>query len=68
MVDQNQNVNAVLQQCEKKNIKLKAQTVFKIYMLFIGHVLTRNCLCVDSNKVKAMQEMPSPHDVAAITN
>ena len=33
---------------------------------FIGHVATAQGLCVDSAKVQAIKEMPTPNNVAAV--
>ena len=35
-------------------------------VLFIGHVVSENGLCVDPAKVKAIVNMPAPSDVAGV--
>ena len=62
------HLEAFLQRCDEKNLKLN-DTKFKLRMQevpFIGHIATANGLCVDPHKVQAIMEMPQPDDVAAI--
>ena len=66
--DHDQNLDAILQHCKEKNIELNEKKVrLRLKeVLFIGHLLTPGRLCVDPNKVQAIQNMPFPKDVAAI--
>ena len=57
-----------MQRCEEWNLKLN-DAKLKLRQRevpFIGHVATADGLCVDPSKVKAIQDMPPPQDVAAI--
>ena len=66
--DHDQNLDAILQHCKEKNIKLNEKKVrLRLKEVpFIGHLLTPGGLCVDPNKVQAIQNMPFPKDVAAV--
>ena len=62
------HLEAFLQRCDEKNLKLN-DTKIKLRMQevpFIGHIATADGLCVDPHKVQAIMEMPQPDDVAAI--
>ena len=67
-VDHDQNVDAFLQQCEERGLKLNPEKVQlrKKEVPFIGHVATGQGLCADPAKVQAIREMPRPMDVAAV--
>ena len=62
------NLDAVLKRCMERNLKLNDQKVRLCLteVPFIGHRLTPEGLCVDPSKVRAIQDMPPPHDVAAV--
>ena len=66
--DHDQNLAAILQCCKEKNIKLNEKKVrLRLKEVpFIGHLLTPGGLCVDPNKVQAIQNMLFPKDVAAV--
>ena len=55
-VDHDQNLDAFLQQCEERGLKLNLEKVQlkKKEVPFIGHVTTGQGLCVDSAKVQAI--------------
>ena len=66
--DHDYNLQAFLERCQERGVKLNAQKA-QLRMSevpFIGHVATPEGLCVDPAKVRAIQEMPPPEDVAAI--
>jgi len=67
-VDHDKNLSGLLQRCKERNVKLNPDKVqFKQDKVpFIGHVATKDGLCVDPQKVKAVLEMPVPTDVAGI--
>ena len=66
-IDHDQNLQAFLQRCEKRNLKLndKKLKLRRPEVLFIGHVATADGLCVDPYKVQAIMEMPPPKNVAS---
>ena len=62
------NLDAFLQRCASREIKLKPQKV-KLHLRkvsFIGHIATDKGLCADPAKVRAITEMPPPTDVAGV--
>ena len=67
-VDHDQNVDAFLQRCEERGLKLNLEKVQlrKKEVPFIGHVATGQGLRADPAKVQAIREMPPPTDVAAV--
>ena len=60
--DYDKSLIALLERCREKNIKLnpKKLQLRKQEVLYIGHLLTPAGLKPDSNKVKAILEMPTP--------
>ena len=60
-----ENMLALLKQCQEKNIKLnKDKFKFKCKEIsFLGHTLTQNGLKIDPAKVKAITKMERPQDV-----
>ena len=62
------NLLAVIQRCEQSGVKLNANMMqLRIPEIpFIGHVATADGLQVDPRKVRAINEMPRPRDVAAV--
>ena len=67
-LDHDTNLDAVLKRCMERNIKINDLKVrLRLTEVpFIGHQLTPEGLCVDPSKVRAIQDMPPPHDVAAV--
>ena len=63
-----QNLDTILQCCKEKNIKLNEKKVRLSLkeVPYTGNLLTPRGLCVDPNKVQAIQNMPFPKDVAAV--
>ena len=62
------NLEAFLRRCEELNIRVNAEKV-RLRMTkvpVIGHIATADGLCVDSDKIRAITEMPPPADVAAV--
>ena len=66
--EHDRNLDAVLQRCVERNLKLNAKKLrLRLREVpFIGHLLTSEGLCVDPSKVQAIQKMPPPRDVAAV--
>ena len=62
------NLLAVIQRCEQSGMKLNANKMqLRIPEVpFIGHLATADGLRVDRRKVRAINEMPRPTDVAAV--
>ena len=62
------NLLAFIQRCEQSGVKLNANKMeLRIPEVpFIGHVATADGLRVDPRKVRAINEMPRPTDVAAV--
>ena len=62
------NLAALSSRCEQSNVKLNQDKVkFKQDTVpFIGHLATKEGLCVDPEKVRAVLEMPVPKDVTAV--
>ena len=58
--DHDQNLDAVLQRCKERDLKLNDKNIrLRLTEVpFIGHVATVEGLCVDPNKVPAILEMP----------
>ena len=66
--DHDRKLEAFLQHCQERNLKLNDDKL-KLRLQevpFIGHVATAAGLCVDPHKVQAIMEMPPPEDVAAV--
>ena len=62
------NLLAFLQRCAERGIKLNPDKarLRLTDVLFIGHVATAQGLCADPAKVKAIQDMLPPTDVAGV--
>ena len=68
MKDHDANLEALLQRCAEKGIKLNPDKI-KLKMKevpFIGHIATSEGLCVDPSKVAAIVEMPVPTNTADV--
>ena len=68
LLDHDKNLRELLQRCKQRNVCLNADKIkFRMQEIpFIGHIATKEGLCVDPCKVQAIMEMPPPKDVAAI--
>ena len=66
--DHDQNLSALLQRCAERAVKLNAEKIrLRLTEVpFIGHMATKEGLCMDPAKVQAIKEMPAPRDVAAV--
>ena len=66
--DHDKNLGGLLSRCEQHNVKLNPDKIQfkKDKVPFIGHVATKDGVCVDPVKVQAVLEMPIPEDVAAV--
>ena len=66
--DHDKNLQALLQQCEERGVRLNADKLkLRMHKVpFIGHRATDQGLCVDPAKVQAIKEMPTPKDVAGV--
>lgn len=66
--DHDNNLRQLLKRCREKNIKLnKAKFTFKSKEVsFIGHILTKDGLKPDPNKVRAIVDMDRPTDVQGV--
>jgi len=66
--DHDRNLLQLMQGCKEKNIKLNKEKV-KLRskeVPFMGHVITSEGLKADPEKIRAVQEMPTPTDVAGV--
>ena len=66
--DHDNHLEAFLQRCADKNLKLN-DTKLQLRLRevpFIGHIATADGLSVDPHKVQAIMAMPQPEDVAAV--
>lgn len=66
--DHDEKLRLFLNRCRQKNIKLNAEK-FKLRQkeaTYIGHLLTADGLKIDPEKVRAIEQMPSPTDVKAV--
>ena len=63
-----ENLHAFLSRCEQRNVHLNSEKVQlrKTEVPFIGHIPSDQGLKIDPKKVKAIEEMDLPSDVAAI--
>ena len=63
-----ESVHELLQRCEEKRIKLKADKmeVRRTEMKFHGHQFTTNGMKPDESKITALRDMPPPTDVAGV--
>jgi len=68
LLDHDKNLRELLQRCKQRKVCLNADKIkFRMQEIpFIGHIATKDGLCVDPSKVQAIMEMPPPKDVAAI--
>ena len=66
--DHDRNLRSLLERCQERNIKLNREKfMFKCSQVpFIGHLLTREGLKPDPQKVEAICNMPKPEDVQAV--
>lgn len=66
--DHDRNLEAFLRRCAVKGVKLNSDKIKlrQSEVPFIGHVATSEGLRADPNKVKAVNEMPRPTDVAGV--
>ena len=66
--DHNKNLEAFLQRCEAKGVRLNPDKIkLRVSEVpFIGHRATSEGLCIDPAKVQAIQDMPVPQSVAAV--
>ena len=60
--DHDRNLDSLMQRCREKGIKLNADKteIGQKEIPFFGHLLTDEGLKIDPNKVKAIENMPSP--------
>lgn len=66
--DHDRNLLQLMQRCKEKNIKLNKEKV-KLRskeVPFMGHMITSEGLKADPEKIRAVQEMPTPTDVAGV--
>ena len=68
MHDHDKNLQALLQRCEERGVRLNADKLkLRMHAIpFVGHRATDQGLCVDPVKVQAIKEMPTLKDVAGI--
>lgn len=66
--DHDRNLRSLLERCQERNIKLNREKfMFKCSQVpFIGHLLTREGLKPDPQKVEAICNIPKPEDVQAV--
>ena len=66
--DHDQNLRAFLDRARERNLRLNPDKMkLKLTEVsYIGHILTRDGLRVDPNKVEAIVKMPAPKDVNAV--
>ena len=67
-LDHDQNRRNLLDRCRVRNIKLNKEKFHLKYgeVSFIGHVMTKNGLKADLEKVEAIIKMERPADVPAV--
>ena len=66
--DHDRNLLQLMQRCKEKNIKLNKEKV-KLRskeVPFMGHVIISEGLKAEPEKIRAVQEMPTPTDVAGV--
>ena len=66
--DHDKNLLQLMKRCKDKNIKLNKEKI-KLRskeVPFMGHMITSEGLKADPEKIRAVQEMPTPTDVAGI--
>lgn len=66
--DHDRNLEKFLQRCREKGIKLNKQKL-KLKCTefpYLGHLVTKEGLKPDPDKIKAVQEMPKPDSVKAV--
>lgn len=66
--DHDEKLRLLMNRCREKKIKLNKQKLkfTQKEMSSMGHLVTANGLKPDPDKVKAVQEMPSPTDVSRV--
>jgi len=66
--DHDRNLLQVMQRCKEKNINLNKEKgkLRSIEVPFMGHVITSEDLKADPEKIRAVQEMPTPTDVTGV--
>lgn len=66
--DHNNNLEAFLQRCSEKGIKLNKDKLElqKEAITFLGHRITKNGLEADPEKIRAVQQMPSPTNLGKL--
>ena len=66
--DHDRNLKAFLERARERNLRLNADklTLKMTQVPYIGHLLTREGLRVDPNKVEAIEKMPAPKDAKAV--
>ena len=62
--DHNENLKCLMQRCQDKGLKINKQKVRlgMSELKFMGHTISRDGLKPDSEKVKAVKEMPTPQN------
>jgi len=67
-IDHDHNLGTLLRRCHERGVKLNADKIkYKMTEVpFIGHVATSKGLSIDPCKVLAIQDMPTPTNVAAV--
>ncbi|MES9973437.1 MAG: reverse transcriptase domain-containing protein, partial [Candidatus Thiodiazotropha sp.] len=67
--EHDKHVQQFLQRCVTKNIKLKPEKLElrRTEVTFHGHLLTTEGIKADPAKIKAVQEMPEPKDIKAVS-
>lgn len=66
--DHDRNLEKFLQRCREKGVKLNKQKL-KLKCTefpYLGHLVTKDGLKPDPDKIKAVQEMPKPDDIKAV--
>ena len=67
--DHDRNLRQLMQRCKAKNIKLNKEKFnlrSKEVHTFMGHVITSEGLKADPEKIRPVQEMPTPTHVASV--
>ena len=66
-VDHDRNLERFMQQCRQKGIKLnKLKLKLKCTGFYLGHIVTKEGLKPDPDKIKAVQEMPRLDNIEAV--
>ena len=66
--EHDERLDKVLKRFEEKGLRLnKNKCIFGVQKLvFLGHVVSNNGISIDSEKLKAILEMPAPSDVSGV--